>query len=238
MDSALKKLGIYDFLGIYFAGALIVAHLISSFPCLIKCITDQFDIIFVTTKNISNNTLKFIFLFVVFGYFIGIVLHEIGRILFDLSAFYCGDTIKQKIENHSCTCQQRYCFSEGIFEKDYTVSVQALKNYVKHRCKCGRGFKLIHFEEALSYIKYKDKRGSRRIDKYHAIYGFSRSMFLYFTVHLFLELCASFEPAKLSWLEYNNVFLVSDLILAVVFLARTKRYYISFVKNVYLQYYI
>lgn len=147
MDSALKKFGIYDFLGIYFAGVVIMAHVTISFPELLKCITSMFDINFIITENVSNNTLKFIFVFVIIGYFVGVVFHELGRIIFDRTSFYRGNVVKRNIEIYFCK-YQRDRHSKKMFEKEYVKCATVLQHCLKHkwRQKFNCKIKLIDFE--------------------------------------------------------------------------------------------
>ena len=62
MDGALKKFGIYDFLGIYIAGVVLTAHLTVSFPRIVETILTRFCE--ALTFNGNDETLKFIFVFI------------------------------------------------------------------------------------------------------------------------------------------------------------------------------
>ena len=234
LDGALKKFGIYDFLGIYIAGAVITAHLTVSFPCIVDAILTRFCE--ALTLNGNGETLKFIFVFITLAYPLGVIFHELGKILFDLFPSYKIKNVVAKIETIIVTekCPKISNKEIPFFNKKYKSSAESLLPYYRKCCK-GKQSAFVPFEIARSEIKYKDKRGTTRIDKHHAVYAFARSMFLYFSLNFFVGViyCIGHNCSC----AFSTILLVSDFVFAVLFLIRTKRYYISFVKNTYLQYF-
>lgn len=77
MDGALKKIGIYDFMGIWGPGAITVAYYSFSLGSPIKEFLCKFNIV---QFNLSEKY-TLLLLYTAIAYIVGIVLHEVGKLL-------------------------------------------------------------------------------------------------------------------------------------------------------------
>lgn len=91
----------------------------------------------------------------------------------------------------------------------------------------------IKFEKAITFLKYNNIISTKRIDTYHAVYALSRSLSLGHIVHMIIVI--------LSWMCTDNgisaVYIAIDIMMAILFFERAYRYFYSWIKNIFIQYY-
>lgn len=209
MDSLFKKLGIYDLMGVWAPGAIISVY--SAFT--LKLISSKV----MEVLEISNKT-ALILLITVVSYLIGVILHEVGKLFtsrFDKSFNF-------KLMNISG------CMNRGPFKRIYYDYFKSINNTMgkKH-------YESLRFEEVYLKLKYTDKIDISRLNKYHSIYGLSRGLFIGIIFHIVICLI-SIHFVKVP---IHHSILIVDVILAFLFLIRTKRYFYDWIKNAYIQYY-
>ena len=219
MDKVLEKFGIYDFLGIWGPGALTVTYyVLTMHDCFLSFLNWLgLSIGFLSQKYI------FILLYTAVSYAVGVILHEVGKIVFGLFPFFHAgyiDKIMQKKMSDHPKLPHKIIQCECV--KSINQNIPAFNaNDIK-------------FEEAISVLKYDNAINTRRVDTYHSVYALARSMFLCFFVHIFMYGIGVHlnGTAKISLFAV----IIIDLALALLFYIRAYRYYWSWIKNVIIQY--
>ncbi len=231
MDKAFEKLGLYDFFGIWIPGALTVTYYLFT-------LRDYFYHIFSFLKISQNGIpsyLLIIILYTAVAYIVGVILHEIGKIIADITTIFNFHTINSRIKNLSVSkCPRTNVFKRIQYE--YKNSLE--KNDIKLE-------NIVDFDKAISYLKYNGRITTKRIDTYHAIYALSRSLSLCFLGHLLLLLFIIIKTSIIAiintielWVLVPYAFLcIIDITLLFLFFLRTYRYFHSWIKNIFIQYY-
>lgn len=83
MDKAFEKLGIYDFFGIWIPGALTVTYYLFT---LRDFFYHLFSHLRIEQNGLSGNFLLII-LYTAIAYLVGVILHELGKIIVDKTSF-------------------------------------------------------------------------------------------------------------------------------------------------------
>lgn len=219
MKEFLDRLGFYDFLGIWGPGAIAVTYYIFTLPTFL-----QRTLRFLGVSNpeiLTGNVL--IILYTAVAYMVGVVLHELGKLL-------CDHLFN--LTPHRCRMAADYLISSPIpskgIRREYKNTIEA--NIPK------KIYEEIPFEKAVAFLKYAHKSGKKKYESYHAFYALARSLTLIFSIHAFLEIV---------WIFIGNgcckgslCVVLIDIALAVLFAVRTRRYCYTWVKNVYVQYYL
>ena len=213
MDKVFEKFGVYDIIGIWIPGALTVTYFLLTMRDLLSCF---FSNIGIDINGLSDDYIMII-LYTAVAFFIGIVLHEIGKVIADLIPCFKLSKINTRIyEKEIKMCPRILVFKRIRYEYQQShIGNKLVKNK-----------KVEDFEKAISELKYNKNINTSRVDKYHSIYALSRSLCLCFIIHAIIML--------FSW---NPFLLIADILFAHLFYLRTYRYFHSWVKNVYLQYY-
>lgn len=217
MDKAFEKFGIYDFLGIWIPGALTVTYYLFTLRIYTNKIFGCFDI------DLSGIPINFllVILYTAVAYFLGVILHEVGKILADFIPCFRTDDINTRI--YKKVIHKR---PNGLFRKiKYEYQQVLMQNNTLPDNK-NKG-EVIEFDKAISSLKYDKNISTKRIDTYHSVYALSRSLCLCFLGHAII----------LVFVHWNLFLLITDAIMALLFFERSYRYFHSWVKNVYLQYY-
>lgn len=216
MNSAFEKFGIYDFMGIWGPGALTVTYYLFTLRASIDVVLSYFDI------DLSGIPIKsiLIILYTAGAYLLGVVLHELGKIIIDAFPCFCLSDINTRIYQKDI----KRCPKILLLKRIKYEHQQAHKKY---GIVVNRDNKAVEFEKAICFLKYDKNVSTRRIDTYHSVYALSRSLCLCFLSHLII----------VSHTTQNLYLLFTDLILVFLFFIRTYRYFHSWVKNVYIQYY-
>ena len=223
MDKTLEKFGIYDFMGIWGPGALTVTYYFITLRLIFNSMITVHD----TTNYFLTQKQLLIILYTAVSYFLGVVFHEVGKLLCDSIEIF--QTEKFIIRIKKCN---------NIEKKKWFTPFKNIKYEV---CTAFNQFGLqrifnnlenIGFEKAISTLKYNNEIRTNRIDTYHSVYALSRSLCICFICNILLL----FLEAIAFKVKLNLWFVIADILFAALFYIRTYRYFHSWVKNVYLQY--
>ncbi len=184
-----------------------------------------------------------IIVFLMISYLYGIILHEFGKIVYDCFSLFKINTLINKTINIDK--------AESFFHKlpvistidvefnnimTQTVSegsaVNAAKMYIKNNA----------FHSIIAKMKYSSE-DRNKIDKYHSIYGQSRGLMFSFIINLISILVivalnySNYISMSIDWLIVT-VLLAFDIVMIILFFVRSYRYLLSWIRNVYIQYYV
>lgn len=218
MDGIFNKLGIYDFMGIWGSGAVMLCYSFLSF-----LLVSKFDIISMLQEFNTDYSLLSIFIFCITAYIIGVYLHELGKLFCEFIGTDFNINHIKDINTKMCSC----CAAK---------SKKPLLHPIKYRKHCvfqqlNKLKSNITLDEAISYLKHKE--ATKLIDKYHSIYGFTRGILIGFCFHfLVFVILTIIHHFKLT-MACISLF---DLFSIYLFYIRTYRYYTTWVKNVFIQY--
>lgn len=218
MDSIWEKFGIYDFMGIWWPGAISVTYFWFTLDGKIQAAFDYMGI----EIPINTEKYKLIILYSVVAYAIGIILHEIGKILADKTVCFKSTSLVECL-----ACKQK-CkgFGSSIRKENEKILREAVGDI---------DYEKVNFEKAVGKLKFSKDIDTRRIDKYHSVYGMSRGFALCCFFHV-VAVCVIFfcsqEVAKGSLL-----LCLIDVAMILLFVKRAYRYFCAWVTNVLIQYY-
>ncbi len=213
MDKVFEKFGVYDIIGIWIPGALTVTYFLLTMR---DSLSNLFSEIGIDINGLSDDYIMII-IYTAVAFFIGIILHEIGKIIADLIPCFELSNINTRIYEKEI----KKCPRVLVFKR---IKYEYQQAHIKNRIV--RNKKVEDFEKAISVLKYNKDVSTSRVDKYHSIYALSRSLCLCFIIHAIFVL-----------FNWNTLLFITDILLACLFYLRTYRYFHSWVKNVYLQYY-
>ena len=219
MDSIVEKFGLYDVMGIWGAGALTVTYFLFTSWNYLVVFLSKFGI----TNPIQNELYLIIILYTAVSYFIGVILQEIGKVLIDIIPMF--DLRKaDNFLNDKTT-------GKGLFKKIYNAFAKEVQETIP---KANRSD--ISFYKAYSYIKHSGNTNTKKIDKYHSVYALARSLSLCFFTHFL------FQGVSWLWLSAPSfpslVIMSTDLLLVVLFMERSYRYFNSWIREAFVQYYV
>lgn len=242
MDSIFNKFGLYDFMGIWGPGAIFVTYF--SFT-LYRPMHD-----FLISNGVSNpgfsNLHMVIILYTVIAYVVGVVLHELGRFIADLFNLFRANDIQLTISEDQKSVPSTSGFSKtkksfksfgkrlSIFKQIRLKNITKINSIINGNKSCE-----VSFETAISTIKFRNLSSLLQVDKHHSIYALARSLSLTFLLHLVVSLfvaCHSYKTPNFSY-AISPLYYICDCALAFLFFLRAYRYFYSWVKSVYLQYY-
>lgn len=221
MNTIFEKFGIFDFMGIWGPGVITVTYYLFTIKTFFTELFSYFKIPF---WGLSEKYL-IILLYTAVAYTVGVCIHEIGKIIYDLIPLFDPDEItyfpakKSTKRSLMPLCKIRY---------DYNHTIDSITNENSEQFPLD-----VSFETARGKLKYNDNISSKRTDTYHSVYAFARGMTVSFTIHIFI---VSFSPifncVTSHWL------LAVDLALIAIFFFRAYRYFLAWIKNTYVQYYL
>ena len=228
MEKAFDKLGLYDFMGIFGAGIVIFSYYLVTSVVITEL--NVWDYI----KSLQVDfSLLVIFCVCIFSYVIGLYVHEIGK-------RFC-EVFQNIFEiQNRCDVKSKYKMIKG---KKTILKVLADRIYIFiHPIQYRRYYLLKQTEnltyvkridEEISYLKYKNH--IRIIEKYHSLYGMTRGIWIGFVLHtVILIICLLVNKHIISTkIIYVLVF---DILSIALFYVRIHRYYISWLKNIFIQY--
>ena len=220
MDGFLGKFGIYDFMGIWGPGAITVTYFYFTMK---KNITMFLNFIGIVNPDISENYLLLI-LYTMVAYFVGVVLHEVSKLIVErLNSFEI-----QKIK--------RFAYN-GTRHKGIGCHI---KNHYKEAIESNiideEEYKELNFDRTLCCLKYTNNTGTVRIDKYHSVYALARSLAVCFMSHIIICLISAMVENNASR-EVSSI-IMFDLVLFFIFLERTYRYLCLWIESTFIQYYL
>lgn len=224
MDKFLDKFGIYDFMGVWGPGTLTVTYYLFSLKLFFNFMQVQFE-----KRNFFTQSQLLIVLYTAVSYSTGIILHEMGKLVFDAFEAFQTEKFCQHITKAYCIGKKRWFtpFKNIKFDVCTAFNQCGIREKLKDNKNNG-------FENAICSLKYNDKTDTRRIDTYHSVYALSRSLCLCFMGNLFFLILETIAFNR----ELNLWLVFADALFIVLFSIRTYRYFYVWVKNVYLQFYI
>lgn len=222
MNTIFEKFGIFDFMGIWGPGAITVTYY---FFTIKPFFTELFSYLNMPFLGISEKYLIILF-YTAVAYTVGVCIHEIGKIIYDLIPLFDLDEITYF---HAKKSTKRSLIPLCKIRYDYNHTIDSITNENSEQFPLD-----VNFETARGKLKYNDKISSKRTDTYHSVYAFARGMTVSFTIHiLIVSLSLMFHFATLSWW-----LVVVDLALIAIFFFRAYRYFLAWIKNTYVQYYL
>lgn len=220
MDGFFGKFGIYDFMGIWGPGAITVTYFYFTMK---KSITMFLKFIGIVNPDISENYLLLI-LYTMVAYFVGVVLHEVSKLIVErLSSFeiqkiksFAHNGTRHKgigchIKNHYKEAIESNIFDEGEYQR-------------------------LNFDRAICCLKYTNNTGTVRIDKYHSVYALARSLAVCFMSHIII--CLFSAMVENNAIREVSSIIMLDLVLFFMFLERTYRYLCLWIESTFIQYYL
>ena len=161
MDSTFEHIGMYNFMGIFGTGAInIVLWIMSYFITTDKNIFEFIEIINIKIENYIWLT---IFLFIILGYYVGTVLHELGRFLQDYTKLFGVDIFESYFNDKKCTNTERKELLKFL-KKDLTIKTFNFKDLSHDEIR-------FLYDYCNNYIKGTGK--TIRNDRTQSIFGFS-----------------------------------------------------------------
>ena len=218
MDKALENFGIFDFMGVWGPGAITVTYFYFTMQNNFVTGMKFFDI---TLPKVSE-PYSLLILFTAVAYVVGVILHELGKFVADALSLFDKATVKGLAYNQDANFAGVF----GPIKKEYQAAI--VKEIPNEKF-----YNNTSFDEAYAFLKYASKAGTKRIDKYHSICAFSRSLSICFAIHALVELIVSVVQKH----PVNFGMLVLDSFLGLLFWVRTYRYYSSWIRNTLVQYY-
>lgn len=175
---------------------------------------------------IADENYKLIILYTAVAYAIGVILHELGKLIAERTRLFSVTALQ-----HCSFCEKtNYGYGRKVKE-EYENIVSEVISYITYTH--------MKFHDALNELKFNSNISTKRIDKYHSVYGMSRSLSLCFLIHAIIKFAGCIcEDTDIHALKANLIFSVIDIVLVVLFLNRAYRYFSSWVRNVLIQAYI
>ena len=228
MENLFEKIGVYDFMGVWGAGAVTTCYFFVTFVHM-----KSIDIIEILQQFNADFCLLLIFFFCVVSYIVGAFLHEIGKRVcelfpktFDVQYISELKTKCDPLSEKKALSKRIWCFCPALF---FPVKYRKL-----------RLFEQVHdfnddqsVDEKISYLKYKS--ATKIVDKYHSIYGLTRGVWIGFCLHIIIFLFwLTTENMSVSSLEIGII--AVDILAIDLFFVRTYRYYATWIKNILTQF--
>jgi hypothetical protein len=226
MEKVFEKFGIYDFMGIWGPGAIAITYYIFT---SYKFFDNLFKSLGISTNDISESCMLII-IYTAISYTAGVILHEIGKVIYDLFKWFDSEKITYFNINFKTKPRLR-TFSRIKYDYNKTIDM-AKKNNISLKSIISQNS--ISFEKARAALKYASNIDTKRMDMYHSIYALARSLSVAFAIHILLILI-SLLPC---FTTINCLLLIVDIMLVFVFYLRAYRYFISWIKNTYVQYFL
>ena len=229
MEEFLKKLEIFDFMGVWIPGATILLYLVLTINYACPSTVETFQKITFYHSSLLSIVL------ILAGYLTGIVLHEIGKII---KEFY----IDRKNRTLSIDTYNRYFETYGIDMSAHIRVHQKLipvMPYYRERKKLYLDIKNIMPDyqdktltiyDAMQYLREK-QQDLTRVNKTRSLHGYARSVCIGFVIHLFATIPMMIVAKRILIMP-----VVLDLSLMVLFWNRSCRYYFEWIKKVIFQY--
>lgn len=220
MDGFFGKFGIYDFMGIWGPGAITVTYFYFTMK---KSITMFLNFIGIVNPDISETYLLLI-LYTMVAYFVGVVLHEVSKLIVErLNSFEI-----QKIKSFAYNGTRHKgigCHIKNHYKEAIESNILDVEEYQR-----------LNFDRAICCLKYINNTSTVRIDKYHSVYALARSLAVCFMSHIIICLVSAMVENNASR-EVSSIIML-DLVLFFIFLERTYRYLCLWIENTFIQYYL
>ncbi len=230
MDKMFEKIGIYDFMGIWGAGTVVCSYFL-----IITFIIGNINILDIIQGFQADFSLLIIFAFCVISYITGTYLHEIGKRFCELfkNTFEIQNIEKVKTKYKPLDVDDESKFFAKLLNRIYIVfhPIQYRKYHLIHQTGRLKNKELV--DEAISYLKHKES--TKIIDRYHSIYGLTRGIWMGFSIHLIVF--STWVLFNLDLVAIKHIIiLLFDIFSIFLYFVRTHRYYITWIKNISIQY--
>lgn len=209
MDKIFNNLGLYDFFAIWGSGSICLMYGLG-----IEAYFSKTDVLMLLKDYSSDFSLLFIFIISLAGYLLGTVLDGVGK---------CGFDILQpknpilKISDITLKSSKfdGYKRCDRLFHP-----IECMKqDFLKKTEEAAEKHKDIMLSDAMSYINRSEK--SDNINKSYGLFGFSRAVCVFMFSHGVLMLI----KAIIYMSGIRLLFMAFDLIIALIMLIRTARFY-------------
>jgi len=219
MKDFFDRLGLYDYLGIWWPGTICLTYYLFT---LQAPLTKLFQSMGMEKTGFQQGHLVLI-LYTVIAYLIGVILHEAGKLFSD----------------HIFKLTPEKCLEKAFSPKKLKFPFRRVRNNFATAIKDiiqDEAYKEITFHKANYGLRFNRNADKKKIESYHAVYALSRSLFLCFFLHLFAEVAAYYDGS----ITCRNAIIMSilDVFLIILFWIRTVRYYYSWNKNLIIHYYV
>lgn len=203
MDSVLDKVGLYDFLGVFLSGMLIIV------------ISFYLDLTLINlVKNTDNETINTI-LFLLESYFLGLLFQEISSFL-DKKLFKFREKARSNFLNDNNKIIDNKLELEAFknlahiildIQDDNHIYSKSENEYVYYYCK--------------TFLEIHEK--SNKINRINSLYAMSRSLMVSLSLLLFLYL-KKIKPVTPLFNCIFNLKTLSLIISILIFFKRTSRF--------------
>jgi len=212
MDKVFDNVKAYDFFGIWGAGIITLMYGIVSYAVIFQ------NNIFLFFRDFqADYSLLLIFCLSVMAYFIGTLIHEVGKWIY-------GAVLQPDTLIALAVKEDVFLF----FKHQKKVLFSYVQTYYGHILD--ENGTPTQFSEMIEYLKAKGQ--SKVIDRYHALYGLMRGLL----VGIFLVFGMSVFMLILHGTVYCICLVITDIVIFWILLIRTYRYYISWIGHTIAQY--
>lgn len=214
MDRLADNVSIYDLFGIWCPGAVSITYYISVYT-VINWNEGSLN------KLSSLPYIIWILMYTALAFFLGIVLHEIGKVIVG----FFGDMFSVKKEDDVSP--------SPISKMEIKTVLSSVLNSLFPFKKIRTEFKEqvnaqeeITLDYVISYFKFTNN--SKLIDRYHSFYGLNRGIFSGLVLHLIFILIRMIMKQQADY-----IVVILDVVLSYLFFCRTYCCYIRWVKNTF-----
>lgn len=229
MKDIFDRIGVYDFFGICGAGALHIIYFL-----LTKFYIENNSIYEITKQISAYDSILLFLMFFILSYFVGTILHELGKFLMEnIFKSFTISTIRKTINSDKFNTEENFIKTLNPLNKmrkDFKAQTETLNPDIP-------------LHKALSYFKHKGN--SILLDKYHSLYGLSRGIWIGCILNMaiiaiaYIDITINSDASSIT-MALSNIrirhVLFLDLILIILFYCRSYRFYLIWVKNVFTQY--
>ena len=219
MDKAFEHIGIYDFWYVFGAGIVVLTSEI-----LFLFMPFRYEMMGILC-NLKEIDLTVVIIYITVCYTIGLLIHYISSMIARLP--FIGLNIKVAANSAIADKIKRKRFKFLYNLRKRYVSPFFTHNDTKKECEVQK------FDKRHNYLKANNL--TTRADKYHAIYGMSRSMALGYSILVPINLLLIIFNGKCN-IVFFLVGCVLFAILAWLMFLRTKEYYYRWIGWVFTEY--
>lgn len=223
MDTIAEKFSLYDFVGIWGPGAVTVTYYLFTTRSFFSEFFADIDI----SREEFSQVYLLIFLYTAVAYTIGIILHELGKWIYEGPFLFKERKITTGININDKSMFPPIRQIQEEYEETIKCIIQPKewpKFFASNMC----------FKKAYLCLKYDEKTTTGRVDTYHSIYGLSRSLFVAFVLHIGIVILSNVS----TFPSIHILLILVDVALILIFYCKAYRFYLNWIKNTYIQYYL
>lgn len=226
MDKVFKNFGLYDFFGVFGAGICSLTYFILTY-----CFFYYNEVMNILTAIKEFNSFVLGVTIVVLAYFLGILLHEMGKYFADSRSGIFGISYYSDIKIiepfNNCflriLCPNKYAANQCRKHIDEFVKDSAPDESIKNKS----------ITYVMAYLRYNSVHGT--MDKNHSTYGLARGLFAGSIAHLLLSVVYMIRNGFKC--ESIVLVLISALVCRILY-CRAYKAYLSFVRNMYTKFWM